>query len=501
MPPTRIKTQDINDAAITYVKMQDISAASRLLGRGSAAGAGDVQELTLGTGLSMSGTVLNANQDHGTLTGLGDDDHSQYVHLAPSTSSRNTFSSTTNDITVLTVKSSPRTAFAFVSSFRTTDDLGTVTFEVFQGGSGVSDPTGVGVYGFLTLKTSPAASSSITVKSPSLAASRTLTLPPSASQSGAALKATDGSGSTEWYPEATRGIFGDGYEGDFTTSGNITLTRPRFWNNLTVATGHTITTGGYRIHVKGTLTLQGTGAIRRDGSAGGAATGATAGSAGAALSATSTGGNNAGTAGATGGTGVGAAAASPTSQSNCMGVSNLSSSSGAGGNGGSGAGGAASASAGATIREMRALTLHLIDGVTQLTGSAAGRGGSSGAGDGTNTGGGGGGGGSGGGINFIIAKDIVVGASAAISANGGGGGKGGNSSAGNTGGGGGGAGGAGGVVFLIYETLSNSGTIQAIGGTGGSFGTGFGTGTSGGAGNNGQNGYVLEFNTLRGAWE
>jgi len=48
----------IADSSVTYAKLQDVSAASRLLGRGSS-GAGPVEELTLGTGLTMTGTTMS----------------------------------------------------------------------------------------------------------------------------------------------------------------------------------------------------------------------------------------------------------------------------------------------------------------------------------------------------------------------------------------------------------------------------------------------------------
>jgi hypothetical protein len=51
-------TADIGDDQVTYTKIQNVSAASRVLLRGSAAGAGDVQEGSCTGGISISGTDL-----------------------------------------------------------------------------------------------------------------------------------------------------------------------------------------------------------------------------------------------------------------------------------------------------------------------------------------------------------------------------------------------------------------------------------------------------------
>ena len=60
-----VTTAKITDANVTFAKLTSATAASRLLGRGSAAGAGAFQELTLGAGLTMTGTVLSASSGGG----------------------------------------------------------------------------------------------------------------------------------------------------------------------------------------------------------------------------------------------------------------------------------------------------------------------------------------------------------------------------------------------------------------------------------------------------
>ena len=75
----------IANDAVTYAKMQNVSADSRLLGRGSAGGSGDVEEITLGSGLSMSGTALSATGGAWTTVKQTADDSKTNNTLAAST--------------------------------------------------------------------------------------------------------------------------------------------------------------------------------------------------------------------------------------------------------------------------------------------------------------------------------------------------------------------------------------------------------------------------------
>lgn len=75
----------IGNDKVTYAKIQNVSAASRLLGRGSASGSGDAQELTAGLGLTISGTVLQTAEWDTIITKASDQDVSSSTTLTDDT--------------------------------------------------------------------------------------------------------------------------------------------------------------------------------------------------------------------------------------------------------------------------------------------------------------------------------------------------------------------------------------------------------------------------------
>jgi hypothetical protein len=277
------------------------------------------------------------------------------------------------------------------------------------------------------------------------------------------------------------GIFGDGNDGAVTFDGSstilglapsssvYTLTRDIYPTTMTVNSGVTIRTGGYRIFAKISVTNNGT--INNTGGNGETPN---AGDADADAGAASGGGFF------PGGSGGGQGLRNNGGQGGNL-TPTLGGRGGTGGNGSVGTGGNAG-TVNATTTGFRhfpvAVEFQYIDqsGPT-ATVIKAGTGGGGGGGDNASESGGGGGGG--GGFVVIASKSLTN--TGTISANGGNGGNG--SSGGNAGGGGGGGGG---VVSLVYSSLTNSGTISANGGTGG---TKNGTGTNGA---NGSNGTVIQ---------
>jgi hypothetical protein len=91
----------IANDAVTFAKMQNSSAASVLIGRGAGAGAGDFQEITLGTNLSMSGTTLNATGGGGGGSPGGATTQIQFNNAGAFGGNADfTWNSTTNDLTL-----------------------------------------------------------------------------------------------------------------------------------------------------------------------------------------------------------------------------------------------------------------------------------------------------------------------------------------------------------------------------------------------------------------
>lgn len=321
-------------------------------------------------------------------------------------------------------------------------------------------------------------------------------------------------------------IFGDGSDGDVTISADTSLSSDMFYNNLTINTTKTLNPNGYRIFVKGTLTINGTGKIARNGNNGGNGGNATAttggaGTAGAASSALADGsikGALAGKAGVVGRDGVNQISVGTTNGLNgTAGINgtdviksnNSNAKTGVRGGGGGNAAGSGASSGGTAatagtvtgtiynkIHNVLAAynmfdiypesggnpTLYAITSSPSSGGASSGGSGAAhaefGAANQAASGstGGSGGSGSNGGIVWIAARKIVLDAGSKIQANGGNGGNAGTTwpsaasnvaCAGGSGGSAGGMGGEGGCIIIIYSSLTNNGTIECVGGTGG----------------------------------
>lgn len=283
-----------------------------------------------------------------------------------------------------------------------------------------------------------------------------------------------------WLADAGRGVYGDGADGVVTiTGGTTTLTRDMYYETLTITGTGVLDTAGYRVFVRGLLTIQAGGVIRRNGNAGAQpANNVTGGAGGAALAVGSIGGSTAGGAGG---------------NSSAAGTSGTGAAQGVGGNGGAGGasndagvdaseagggGGTSSTSGGLGAngcRDLGAARGYIITGAgaTVIWQGGAGGGGGGGGDSGT-----GGGGGSGGGVVIVFAYRIAN--AGMIEARGGAGGQAftGPDAAGNGGGGGGG----GGLIYLVSRAYTGAGTISVAGGAGGAGHLAGAAGTAGSVG-------------------
>lgn len=303
------------------------------------------------------------------------------------------------------------------------------------------------------------------------------------------------------------GGFGDGSDGNVTISSPTTLVRDMYYNNLTV--NSTLTTNGYRIFVKNTIS--GTGTIDWGTPNNGAtATGTQTGGAGGAQSGS---GHLKNSAGGAGGNGASAGSNGSNGTAATNGNPAVGAAGGAGGNGGNAQGGGNSGAEGdgavggtitapaRTFGVVKARTVDLIDltaagAVAAIVGSTGGGGGGGGASGTGSVSGGGGGGGASGGTVLIVAR--VWAGTFTIKATGGNGGGGSSQVSGSAAAvGGGGGGGAGGTSIVIYNKKSWTGSYNLAGGTGGAKGaTGVDNYSVAANGSSGTTGVSYEFQSF-----
>lgn len=290
--------------------------------------------------------------------------------------------------------------------------------------------------------------------------------------------------------------FGDGSDGDLSiSSGTTTLTRTMYYNNLTISSTAVLDPAGYKIYVKGTLTISGSGTVQRSPNNGGNSPGTGAGAGATAMTQLDCGAGLAGAVGVAGARG-GLFGSSGVAGNTIAAAYGYGGSGGQGGNGGSGTGGAAGTYQNIPERIIRHDHLYRLDYKTGGQGGSSGGGGSASA---FGTGGGGGGGGGGGAVIIIFANTFNNTSSLGVRALGGNGGNG-NQGNGNAVGGGGGGGGGGGHIYIITNTLTALGTLNVSGGSGGSGGAGSGSRGAGTAGQAGGAGHTTVFHAQTSTW-
>jgi hypothetical protein len=129
----------IANDAVTYAKMQNVSAASKLLGRGASGGSGDVEEITLGAGLTMTGTTLSApTGGSGTVTSVA-------LTVPTGLSVSGSPITTSGTLAITTALSGHVSAngsgFTASATIPTTDLSGNLQISNFNSGTGASSAT------------------------------------------------------------------------------------------------------------------------------------------------------------------------------------------------------------------------------------------------------------------------------------------------------------------------------------------------------------------------
>lgn len=129
-------TWTIDNDAVTYAKIQNVSTTSRLLGRASA-GSGDVEEITIGSGLTLTGTTISASGGGGS---------SAPAFVVTKAADESVVSSTTTQadnhlfVTPAVLATYRWELWLYVKKFNTSTAQ-SIKLEIYGGGSGSWRPT------------------------------------------------------------------------------------------------------------------------------------------------------------------------------------------------------------------------------------------------------------------------------------------------------------------------------------------------------------------------